>query len=328
MTALALILLLTLGLLVAPRAVEAQQPGKVYRIGMLRPGPPTVNPHVLEAFRHGLREQGWVEGQNLLIEYRFGQGLYESLPGLAAELVRLPVEVMVTTSTPAALAAKAATSTIPIVFIAAADPVGSGLIATWGQPGGNITGVGGDVDVNTGKTFELLKEVVPAATRVAVLGNPNNPFYGAALQKLQAAAQLLRLDLHVMEVRDPASDLERAFAALAHERVDALCMLPEPALEPYRTRIVELVAARRLPAIYGVRSFVEAGGLMYYASDLAAQARSASVMVDKILRGTKPAEIPAEYPMKFTLTLNLKTAKALGLTIPPHILALADEVIR
>ena len=184
------------------------------------------------------------------------------------------------------------------------------------------------MEFNTGKQLELLKEVVPAATRVAVLVTPNHPLYGAVLPKLQAAARLLRIDLHLMEVRDPATDLERAFATLAHERVDALCMLGDQSLDPHRTRIVELVAARRLPAIYGSQTLVQAGGLMSYTSDSDALDRSASIMVDNILRGTKPADIPAEFPIKFKLTINLKTAQALELTMPPPLLFQADEVIR
>jgi ABC-type uncharacterized transport system substrate-binding protein len=318
------IVALILSLLVVPLAAAVQPAGKVWRIGYLASSSGSIS----EAFRQGLRDFGYVEGQNIIIEHRSGKGVFESLPGLAADLVRLPVDVIVTGGTPAALAAKEATSTIPIVFLSAADPVGSGLIASWGQPAGNITGVGGEVDLNTGKTLELLKEVVPAASRVAVLVTPHHPLYGTVLPKLQEAARLLRIDLHLMEVRDPATDLERAFAALAHERVDALCMLGDQTLDPHRTRIVELVAASRLPATYGLRRFVEAGGLMSYTLDSATRDRSATVMVDKILRGTKPADIPAEFPIKFQLTINLKTAQALGITIPATLLLQADEVIR
>jgi putative ABC transport system substrate-binding protein len=320
----------TLVILTAPLAADAQVPTKVHRIGRLTAGSPPTGPNPwLEAFQQGLRELGYVEGENIAIEYRYADGKLDRLPDLAAELVRLPVDVIVTGGTPAMLAAKAATSTIPIVFSGAADPVGSGFIASWARPGGNITGVAStSVDINAGKMLELLKEVVPAATRVAVLVTLNHPLYGTAVQHLQVATRQLRMDLHLMEVRDPATDLEHAFAALAHERVDALLMLGDPALEPHRARIVELVGASRLPATYGMRTFVEAGGLMSYTADSATQARSASVMVGKILRGTKPADIPAEFPLKFRLTINLKTAGALGITIPPHLLVLADEVIQ
>jgi putative tryptophan/tyrosine transport system substrate-binding protein len=320
--------LVTLAILVAPLATDAQPTGHSRRIGWLRPaGRPSGA--AFEAFLHSLRDMGYVEGQNLIIKLRQGEGKTALLPTLAAELVRLPVEVIVTSGTPATLAAREATSTIPIVFAGVADPVDQGLIASWARPGGNITGAASSsVEFNTGKQLELLKEVVPTTARVAVLVTPGHPLYAAALQELQAWARLLRMDLHLMDVRDPATDLERAFAALAHERVDALCMLGDPAFTPYRTRIVELVAASRLPATYGSRGFVEAGGLMSYTQDSAAMARRAGVMVGKILRGTKPADIPAEFPMQFELTINLKTAKALGLTIPQHILALADRVIQ
>ena len=261
--------LVTLAILVAPLATDAQPTRHSRRIGWLLPaGPPSGT--TFEAFLHSLRDMGYVEGQNLVIEVRHGEGKAARLPTLAAELVGLPVAVLVTSGTPATRAARDATSTIPIVFAGVADPVDQGLIASWTQPGGHITGVASaSVEFNTGKQLELLKELVPATTRVAVLVTPDHPLYGAALQKLQAAAQLLRMDLHLMDVREPATDLDRAFAALAHERVDALCMLGDPAFIPYRTRIVELVAASRLPAIYGLRGFVEAGGLMSDMHDLA-----------------------------------------------------------
>jgi len=272
---------------------------------------------------------GYVEGQNLVIESRSGVGAFEPLPALAAELVRLPVEVIVTDGTPPTLAARAATSTIPIVFSGIPDPVDRGLIASLAHPGGNITGAaGGSMEVNAGKQLELLKEVVPAATRIAVLIHRDHPLYGAAVQHLQAAARQLRVELYVMEVRDPATDLERAFATLAHERVDALCMLGDPSFTPYHTRIVELVAANRLPAIYLARPIVKAGGLMSYNVNFAAIARRVGVLVGKILRGATPADLPVEQPMQYHLAINLKTAKALGITIPPHLLVLADEVLQ
>jgi len=320
---------LALALLVAPLATDAQQPTKVFRIGVLLAGSPSPGPSpTFEAFRQALRDLGYVEGQNIAFEYRYADSTRNRLPDLAAELVRLPVDVMVTGGIEPTLAAKAATSTIPIVFWGAPDPVDRGLIASWAQPGGNITGAAGaSMEFNAMKQLELLKEVVPAATRMAVLLPPASPLYGVTVQNLQAAARQLRIDLYLMEIRDPATELERAFAALALERVDALFGLVTP-FTPHRTRIVELVAASRLPATYNVRSFVEAGGLMSYNVDSAALRRRAAIMVGKILGGAKPADIPAEYPMKFHLAINLKTAKALGITIPPHILVLADEVIQ
>jgi putative ABC transport system substrate-binding protein len=323
-----LLLTLALSLLIVPCATDAQQPVKL--IGILGQGiAPSEAQRQQSPFWQKLHELGWDEGKNITVERRFAEGKLDRLPDLAADLVRLRPDVIVTGGTPATLAAKEATKTIPIVFTFAGDPVGSGLIASWGQPGGNITGAASaSVELNVEKMLELLKEVVPAATRIAVLVNGDHPLYRPAVHHLQAAARRLRVDLYFMEVRDLATDLERAFAALAHERVDALCGLVDPSFTPYRTRIVELVAARRLPATYNYRSFVEAGGLMSYIEDSATQARSASVMVDKILRGTKPADIPAEFPIKFALTINLKTAKALGITMPPSLLLLADEVIR
>jgi putative ABC transport system substrate-binding protein len=320
--------MIAFALLVAPLAASAQPAEHIRRVGWLRPTAP--RPDVREAFLQGLRDMGYVEGQNLIIELRHGGGQAEALPALAAELLGLPVEVLVSTSIAATLAAKAATSTIPIVFTNVPDPVEMGLIGSWAQPGGNITGAANaGVEFMGGKLLELLKEVVPAATRIAVLMNPNNPAYRAIGHKaLHTAAQGVQVDLHLMEVRDPATDLERTFAALAHERVDALLVGLDPSFVPYTARIVELVAKSRLPAIYGMRTYVQADGLMSYAPAPLDSQRRAGIMVGKILKGAKPADIPAESPMKFEFVINLKTAKALGLTMPPHLLHLADEVIR
>jgi putative ABC transport system substrate-binding protein len=272
---------------------------------------------------------GYVEGRNLVIELRLGEGSAAPLPTLAAELVRLPVEVLVSASIAATLAAKAATSTIPIVFTNVPDPVDHGLIASWAQPGGNITGAANAGKEAAGKNLELLKEVVPTATRVAVLVNPANPAWQAAgLKVLRTTAGLLPVDLHLMQVRDPATELAPAFAALASESVDALYVAQDPSFVPHATRIVELVNASRLPAIYLYRTYVQTGGLMSYEMDPLDIQRRAGVMVGKILRGAKPGDIPAEYPVKYELSINLKTAKSLGLTIPPHLLSLADEVIQ
>ena len=323
-----LIAMLTLAVLVAPHSTHAQPAGNVRRIGVLLP-PDFTGPGRVEAFQQGLRDMGYVEGQNLVIEHRSGGGKPESLPGLAAELVRLPVEVLVTTGAPATLAAKGLTSTLPIVFANVANPVNLGLIASWAHPGGNLTGVANaGVEFTAAKPHELLKEVVPPATRFGVLVDPDNPVYGIARKTVQGAAQVLKVDLYFMEVRDPATELERAFAALAHEHVDALYITGAVSFLPHRTRIVQLVAERRLPAAYPYKSYVEVGGLMSYEPDPLAIFRRVGAIVGQILRGAKPADIPAEYPMKFALSLNLKTAKALGLTIPPHILALADEVLQ
>ena len=322
------IVTLTCALLAAPLAADAQPTEQVRRIGWLRPNAP--RPDVREAFLQGLRDMGYVEGQNLVIELRLGEGKAASLPTLAAELVRLPVEVLVSSSIAATLAAKTATNTIPIVFTNVPDPVEMGLIASWAQPGGNITGASNaGVEFMNAKLLELLKEVVPAATRIAVLVPVDNPAYRAVGYKaLQAAARLVQVDLHLMEVRDPTTELERVFAALAQERVDALLVGQDPSFVPHTARIVELVAKSRLPAIYLNSPYVKVGGLMSYEPDPLAIQRRAGIMVGKILKGAKPADLPAESPMKYELTLNLKTAKALGLTMPPHLLRLADEVIQ
>jgi putative tryptophan/tyrosine transport system substrate-binding protein len=313
-------------LLAVPLA-DAQPAEQVRRIGWLRTNAP--RPDGREAFLQGLRDMGYVEGQNLIIELRHGEGKAALLPTLAAELVRLPVEVLVSASIATTLAAKAATSTIPIVFTNVPDPVDHGLIASWARPGGNITGAANSGKEAVGKNLELLKEVVPAATRIAVLVNPANPAWQAVgLKALQTAARSLQVELHLMQVRDPAIELERAFAALASEPIDALYVAQDPAFVPHATRIVELVTAGRLPAIYLYRTYVQAGGLMSYEMDPLDIQRRAGVMVGKILRGAKPGDIPAEYPVKYELSINLKTAKALGLTMPPHLLSLADAVMQ
>jgi len=321
-----IIITLALGLLCAPLVANAQLAGKVRCIGWLVQG--NLDRALREAFLHSLRDMGYVEGQNLVIEYRSAGGAFARLPALATALVRLPVEVLVAQGV-AAFAAKEITSTLPIVFVGVVDPVDRGLIASWPQPGGNITGAAGpSLEFNAGKSLEILKEVVPAATRMAVLINPDHPLYGASIQKLQATVRLLQVDLHLMEVRDPATELERVFAVLAHTYIDALCVIGDMSFLPYRARIVELVAASQLPAIYFQKPYVQAGGLMSYEPDPLAMQRRAGIMVGKILQGAKPADIPAESPIKYELTIKLKTARALGLTIPPHILTLADEVIQ
>jgi putative ABC transport system substrate-binding protein len=319
---------LIFALFVAPLAAAAQPVEKIRRIGWLRPNRPSSP--VREAFLQGLHDMGYVEGQNLVIELRHGEDKAAPLPALAAELVHLPVEVLVPAGIAATLAAKATTKTIPIVFTNVPDPVDQGLIASWAQPGGNITGAANaGIEFMNGKLLELLKEVVPTATRIAVLVPVDNPTYKTIGYKvLQNAARLVKVDLHLMEVRDPATELERVFAALVHERVDALYVSQDPSLVPHTTRIVELVAESRLPAIYHNRTYVQAGGLMSYEPDPLAIQRRAGIMVGKILQGTTPGTIPAESPIKFELRINLKTAKALGLTIPPPLLVHADEVIQ
>jgi putative ABC transport system substrate-binding protein len=316
------------GLLAAPLAAEAQQAGKVYRVGYLTAGSVTANPRVLEAFRQGLRDLGWVEGQNIVIEYRSAEGRFDRLPDLAAELVRLKVDVIVAAPTPAALAAKNATGTVPIVGVSLTEPVGLGLIGSLARPGGNVTGVSYSVGTDIfGKDLELLKEVVPKVRRVAVLSNPDGPAQPLTISNIKGAARSLGLQLLLLEARAPG-DFDGAFAAMARERVGALFVVTDPMFIPHRTRLTDLAAKNRLPSIFTQRADVEAGGLMSYGPNFADMYRRAATYVDKILRGAKPADLPVEQPTKFELVINLKTANALGLTIPRSVLARADEVIQ
>ena len=322
----ALVLLtLVLGLAAMPPTAEAQQAAKVPRIGFLSPGSATSSP--TDAFRQGLRELGYVEGQNLVVEYRWADGDTARLPALAAELVRLRVDVLVAATNPAVLAARQATSTIPIVFAASSDPVGTGLVASLAHPGGNVTGLSLVAPELSGKRLQLLRETLPQLARVALLWNAGDPGMADRVTETKAAARQLGVTLHVEWVRDLAG-LDRAFATLAQARPDAFLTTVEPFTGDHRQRIVAFAAQQRLPAMYEERDFVDAGGLMAYGPNLAANYRRAATYVDKILKGTKPADLPVEQPTKFELVINLKTAKALGLTIPQSVLIRADEVIR
>ncbi len=325
-----LIAALTLGVLAGPLAADAQQAGKVYRIGVLANAPPTT-PEVSrnwEAFRQGLGERGWVEGQNIVIEYRWAEGRVERFPSLAAELVSLKLDLIVASSTPGARAAKQATSTIPIVMVYVSDPVGDGFVASLARPGGNITGMtfGAGREI-TGKHLELLKEAVPKLSRVAVLLNPDSPESAVFLRETQAAAQALAVKLQLLEVRSP-NELEGAFAAMTRERAGALLVLPHPFTFAHARRIVDLAAKSRLPAVYPARQFVEAGGLMAYAANAPDMLRRAATYVDKILKGAKPGDLPVEQPTNFELVINLKTVKALGLTIPQSLLLRGAHVVQ
>ncbi len=323
-----LILALSLALLAGPLAADAQQPAKVPRIGVLLLGtsPATVSP-AIEAFRQGLRDLGYVEGQNITLELRWGEGKLERLPDLAAELVRLKMGVIVAASTPAALAAAGATTTIPIVFVLVADPVAAGLVASLARPGGNLTGpswFGGLATV--GKFLQLLTESVPKLSRVAVLSDPAYPLHATYVRGMEVAARALGVKLQILEVREP-NELESAFAAMARDRAGGLVVLPTLLIAVHAKRIIDLAAKHRLPAIYPFSSNVEDGGLMSYGTSVLDQYRRAAIYVHKILKGAKPADLPVEQPTKFELVINLKTAKALGLTIPPSLLLQADEVI-
>jgi len=328
MTALVLLVALALSIFLAPLAAEAQPAGKVYRIGRLIPGPPIESSAFEEAFRQGLHELGYVEGQNLVIEYRYAEGSLDRLRDLADELVRLKVDVIVTGGVAAVRAAEHATRTIPIVMAATFDPLGQGLVASLAHPGGNITGLSFLSAELPGKRLELLKETVPQSTRIAVLANPANPSYESHMHNLTVAARALGLQLHIVEVRR-ADVLDNAFTAMTHAGADALIVLSDPLLmDSLRGRVTDLAATHRLPAMYDWRMYVDAGGLMAYGPSLSDTHRRAAGYVDKILKGAKPADLPVEQPTKFELVINLKTAKALGLTIPPTMLFQADEVIR
>jgi putative ABC transport system substrate-binding protein len=319
------IVTLTLSLLVAPLAAEVQPPGKVYRIGWLGVVPPPAP--LWEALLDGLRKHGYSEGRNLVFERRFSEGNAERFPEFAAEMVRLRVDLILVPTTPAALAAKNATQTIPIVITAAIDPVGAGLVASLARPGGNITGLSTLSAELEGKRLELLKEVVPQASRVAVLWNAANPANASAWQETQAAARALGLLLQSQEVRGP-QDLEGAFALTAKARPDALLVLGDSLLNMHGRQITEFATQQHLPSMFAIRELVVNGGLLSYGPSIPALFRRAATYVDKILKGTKPADLPVERPTKFELVINLKTAKALGITMPPSLLLLADEVIR
>jgi putative ABC transport system substrate-binding protein len=313
-------------LLAAPLAAQAQPAGKVSRIGFLFYGAPGPSPE-LEAFRQGLRDLGYIEGQNISLEYRFANGRVGRLPELAAELVRLDLDVVVTPGTPASLAAKKATSTIPIVFAGVADAVGTGLVASLARPGGNVTGLTSISAALGGKRLELLKVVAPKASRVAVLYNPADPSNVLVLKELQESSRALGLTLHPLAVRGPG-EFEGAFAAMTREHAQALFVAAGVLTTEHRKPLVGLAAKSRIPAMWGERQFVEAGGLMSYAVNFYDEIRRAATYVNKILKGTKPADLPVEQPTTFELVINLKTAKALGLTIPPSLLGRADEVIQ
>jgi ABC-type uncharacterized transport system substrate-binding protein len=290
---------LILSLLAAPLAAEAQPLANVPRIGWLGGTSPAVNPAVLEAFRHGLREHGWIEGQNIVIEYRWAEGRFERLPDLAAELVRLPVDILVpVASDPAIRAAQHATSTIPIVMAASSDPVGTGFVASLARPGGNITGVSGLVPEVAGKRLQLLKDVVPHAARVAVLWNTTHAGKGLEWHETQVAAHVLGVTLQAVEVRGP-DDFAPALAALTTERPDALITLAEPLTIMHRRQIADFALTHRLPMMSQLKEFAEAGGLMTYGTSLPGLFQRAAYYVDRILKGAKPADLPVEQPTKF-----------------------------
>jgi putative ABC transport system substrate-binding protein len=314
--------------LAAPRAVQAQAPPKVSRVGYLSTGSASDPRRValLAAFRQGLHGLGYVEDKNIIVEVRFDEEDYDRLPALAVELVRLKVDIILAYSTPAAKAAQNATRSIPIVMSTVVDPVKTGLVAGLGRPGANVTGLSLMAPELIGKQMQLLKELVPKGSRVAVLWNPANASNEPQLRQAKAAAHALGVKLQPLETREPNA-LESAFTAMRRERADAVIVLVDGMLVDNRTGIARLAAKTRLPAVYGIREHVEDGGLLFFGASPSDLNRRAATYVDKILKGAKPGELPVEQPEKFELVINLKTAKALGLTIPPSLLLRADQVI-
>jgi putative tryptophan/tyrosine transport system substrate-binding protein len=308
-----------------PLVLRAQQPAKLPTVGFLGAGTPSTYSQWVAAFMQQLRERGWIEGRNIAIELRWAEGKNEGYADIAAEFVRLNVDVIVTTGTAAVVAAKQATSVIPIVFTSAGDPVATGLVASLARPGGNVTGLSNQLPDLAGKRLELLREIIPGLHRLAILTNVGNPIGALEMGEVQAAARTLGLEILPLEIRR-AEDIGPAFEALK-DRADALYVVAEPLLSGNHVRISTLALGARLPTLLGIRDYVEAGGLVSYGPNTPDLFRRAADLVDKILRGAKPKDIPVEQPAKFDLVINLTTAKALGLTIPPTLLARADEVI-
>jgi putative ABC transport system substrate-binding protein len=308
-------------------SAAAQQSTKIPRIGFLSTSSLSANAARTEAFRQGLRELGYVEGKNIVIDWRSAEGKADRLPALAAELVRLKVDIIVSSGPTATRSANEATVTIPIVIAFDSDPVGSGFVASLARPGGNITGLSTLAPEISGKLVELLKEIVPRLSRVAVLGTSTTPGYAPVLKEMELAAGALKVKLQNLDVLSP-KDIETAYRAASKGRAQAVLVRGGPVLTSQRTQVVELAVKSRLPAIYNVAEFVEAGGLMTYSVSMTDLYRRAATYVDKILKGAKPADLPVEQPTKFELIINLKAAKQIGLTIPPNVLVRADKVIK
>ena len=301
-----------------------EQTTQVFHIGFLRPDAPDF---LLDAFREGLRDLGYIEGKSMVIVQRWASGHYDELPALADELVRMNVDIIVTSATPGVMAAKRATNTIPIVSAGSSDPVASGIVTSLAHPGGNITGLTLMIDELAIKRLEILKETVPRISRVAVLWSTSNPVYARMIEKIKAAAPLIKLQLEVVMVASP-EQLDQALAEVKKSHADAMFVFEDPVFRSNSARIVEFAAKNHLPTVYGGSEFVHGGGLMAYGPSLADMFRRAAGYVDRILKGAKPGDLPIEQPTKFELVINLKTAKALGIMIPEAILLQADEVIR
>ena len=314
-------------LLLSVHVAEAQQSGKLPRVGLLFVGESAPPSPQVQALRQGLRDLGYVEGKTIVLEYRYAEGKIERLPELAAELVRLPVDVIVTALSPAIQAAKQATDTIPIVFAVSGNPLATGYVTSLAHPGGNVTGLSAmDYDL-TGKRLELLTEALRKVSRVAVLWNPGNGAMVLKMEEVRVAAHALRVEIKSLEARQP-QDFDQMLAALPRQHADALLTLADPLTLFHRDRIIEAAAKNRVPAMYELQEFVEAGGLMSYGPSILDNFRRAAAYVDKILKGAKPGDLPVEQPTKFDLVINLKTAKQIGLSIPPNVLARADRVIK
>ncbi len=315
------------GGVLVPLAAEAQPTGKVYRIGCILTAAPNETVHLIKALSEGLRELGYVEGRNVVVEKRFAEGRQDRLPALATELVQLKVDVLVTGSNPVIAVVKQLTATIPVVMAVSRDPVGAKFVASLARPGANITGLANDTAPEIiGKNLALLKEAVPRAARVAFLWNPVPPGAKASKNVVESAARNLGVSFQSVEVR-ARDDFDGAFAAMVRERANGVVVAQDPVTFDSRSQVVLLAAKNRLPAVYGVREFAEVGGLMSYGPNIADQFRRAATYVDKILKGARPGDLPIEQPTKFELVINLKTARALGLTIPPSLLQRADQVI-
>jgi len=308
-------------------SAHAQQPTKVRRIGYLSAASLAANAARIDAFKQGLNELGYVEGKTIVIDYRWAEGKLDLIPGLAAELVRLNVDVIVTAGPADTKGAKQATSTIPIVMGFDNDPIGNGFVASLARPGGNITGLSTLAPEISGKQLELMKEIVRRLSRIAVFGTSRQPGNGQSLQEVELAAKALKVKLQYLDMLDP-KDVETAFLAATKGHADAILVLQTPLASLHRTQFIELAVKNRLPATYSRSDFVEAGGLMSYGASFPDLMRRAATYVDKILKGRTPADLPVEQPMKFEFIVNLKAAQQIGLTIPPNVLARADRVIR
>ena len=312
---------------VSPMVAFAEDTHNVPRIGFLGNSTEALEANLVGPFREGLRDLGYTEGRNILIEYRWAEGNYDRFPSLIAELIALKVDVIVTAGTPAAQAVKRATKTIPLVMVAVGDPVGTGLVASLAQPGGNATGLTSIAPELEGKRLELLKEVLPKLSRVAVLWNPSNAYQISSEKEVQAAAKVLHISVASLPVRT-REELVNAFAGISRQRADAVVVLADRIFLHNRERIADFAITNRLPGMNAYRELVEAGGLMSFGPNYAVMHRQAATFVDKILKGAKPGDLPVEQPAKFELVINLKTAKALGITIPNSLLLRADEVIQ